>query len=541
MDRRAVRRHRDRRPRARATSCSSTGRAGAPGRRRHAVLGQHRLRQHHPRRPGRALPRQPRDRRAPALLHALERDGDGRERQPQPADGGDLGGHIAPSPRRPPCTASASTISGAPRAKTTAATCSTSRATLARHLRARLPGRPHQRRAAAQLPPGSRRPGHVQLSAPVADARLLAVPDRVDGPGPADGDLPGALPEVPARPRHRQDRNRKVWVFCGDGEMDEPESLGAIGVAAREKLDNLVFVVNCNLQRLDGPVRGNGKIIQELEGDFRGAGWNVIKLIWGSYWDPLLARDKDGIAAQDDDGNRRRRIPELQGQRRRVHAQELLRQASRSALEMVANMTDDDIWRLQPRRPRPAQGLRGLPRGRQHTRASRPSSWPRPSRATAWARRRRHEHRAPDQEAADDDIRAFRDRFNIPVTDEQLADVPFFNPGEDTPEMEYLHERRKALGGYLPQRRPKADEQLTVPPLEAFEAVLEPTAEAARSAPRRPSCASSPRCCATRSSARASCRSWPTKRAPSAWKACSARSASTTPKARSTSRSTTTR
>ena len=124
--------------------------------------------------------------------------------------------------------------------------------------------------------------------------------------------------------------NRKVWVFCGDGEMDEPESLGAIGLAAREKLDNLIFVINCNLQRLDGPVRGNGKIIQELEGEFRGSGWNVIKLIWGSYWDPLLARDKDGIAAQGHDGHGRRRLPGDEGQRRRLRAQELLRPRTRS-------------------------------------------------------------------------------------------------------------------------------------------------------------------------------------------------------------------
>ena len=125
-----------------------------------------------------------------------------------------------------------------------------------------------------------------------------------------------------------QTANRKVWVFCGDGEMDEPESLGAIGLASREKLDNLIFIVNCNLQRLDGPVRGNGKIIQELEGDFRGAGWNVIKVIWGSYWDPLLARDKDGRAAAHHGGDGRRRVPELQGERRRLRAQEFLRQGS---------------------------------------------------------------------------------------------------------------------------------------------------------------------------------------------------------------------
>ena len=125
--------------------------------------------------------------------------------------------------------------------------------------------------------------------------------------------------------------NRKVWVFCGDGEMDEPESLGAIGLAAREKLDNLIFVVNCNLQRLDGPVRGNGKIIQELESEFRGSGWNVIKLIWGSYWDPLLARDKDGtlrrVMMETVDGD----YQNYQGQRRRVRPQALLRQGSEAA------------------------------------------------------------------------------------------------------------------------------------------------------------------------------------------------------------------
>src|SRR6187455_2451436 len=121
-----------------------------------------------------------------------------------------------------------------------------------------------------------------------------------------------------------QTANRKVWVFCGDGEMDEPESLGAIGLAAREKLDNLVFVVNCNLQRLDGPVRGNGKIIQELEGEFRGSGWNVLKLIWGSNWDPLLARDKDGAFVRKHFFGRDPRT-----------------------LEMVSKMTDDEIWALR--------------------------------------------------------------------------------------------------------------------------------------------------------------------------------------------------
>ena len=149
-----------------------------------------------------------------------------------------------------------------------------------------------------QLPPGGRRQRAVVLPAPLADARLLAVPHRVDGPRPDHGDLPGALHEVPrTTAASSTPAGRKVWAFLGDGEMDEPESLGAISLAGREKLDNLIFVINCNLQRLDGPVRGNGKIIQELEADFRGAGWNVIKVVWGANWDPLLAKDHERPAA----------------------------------------------------------------------------------------------------------------------------------------------------------------------------------------------------------------------------------------------------
>ncbi len=144
----------------------------------------------------------------------------------------------------------------------------------------------------------------------------------------------------------KQQGDRKVWCFCGDGEMDEPESLGAISLAGREKLDNLIFVINCNLQRLDGPVRGNGKIIQELEGDFRGSGWNVVKVVWGSGWDALLAKDKkNGLLQKTYDGSGRRRIPDLQIQRWRVCAQAFLWRYP-ELLDMVSNMSDDDIWRL---------------------------------------------------------------------------------------------------------------------------------------------------------------------------------------------------
>jgi pyruvate dehydrogenase E1 component len=270
--------------------------------------------------------------------------------------------------------------------------------------------------------------------------------------------------------------NRKVWVFCGDGEMDEVESLGAIGVAARENLDNLIFVVNCNLQRLDGPVRGNGKIIQELEGEFRGAGWNVIKLIWGSYWDPLLARDKDGIL-------RKIMMDTLDGDYQAMKANDgaWVRKnffgRHPKALEMVAKMTDEEIWRLQRGGHDPQKVYAAYHRAVNHK--GQPSvllvktvkgfGMGRAGEAKNIA------HQA--KKMSDDDIRAFRDRFSIPVPDEKLADIPFYRPEENTPEMKYLHERRKALGGYLPKRRVKADEQLKVPPLDAFKAVLDPTAE----------------------------------------------------------------
>ena len=270
--------------------------------------------------------------------------------------------------------------------------------------------------------------------------------------------------------------NRKVWVFCGDGEMDEPESLGAIGLAAREKLDNLVFVVNCNLQRLDGPVRGNGKIIQELEGEFRGSGWNVLKLIWGSYWDPLLARDKDGIL---------QRVMEetVDGEYQTYKANDgaFVRKhffgKHPKLLEMVSRMTDDDIWRLNRgghdphkvyatfhaavnHRGQPtvvlAKTVKGYGMGR-----------------IGEAKNPTHQLKKLDTQA----IREFRDRFNIPIPDDRLDELPFFKPADDAPEMRYMLERRQALGGSLPQRRRVSSEKFEIPGLDAFKAVLEPTAE----------------------------------------------------------------
>ena len=270
--------------------------------------------------------------------------------------------------------------------------------------------------------------------------------------------------------------NRKVWVFCGDGEMDEVESMGAIGLAAREKLDNLIFVINCNLQRLDGPVRGNGKIIQELEGDFRGAGWNVLKLIWGSNWDPLLARDKDGAL-------RKVMMDTLDGDYQAMKANDgaYVRKhffgKDPRTLEMVAKMSDDDIWNLR-RGGHDAQKVYAA-----YAAAVKHKGQPTVlliKTVKGFGMGTSGEGKNTDHQTkklTDDDIKAFRDRFNIPIPDSQLADIPFYKPAEDTPEMRYLHERRKALGGYLPHRRVKADEQFTVPPLETFKSVIEPTAE----------------------------------------------------------------
>ncbi|MGC2520645.1 MAG: pyruvate dehydrogenase (acetyl-transferring), homodimeric type [Burkholderiales bacterium] len=265
--------------------------------------------------------------------------------------------------------------------------------------------------------------------------------------------------------------NRKVWVFCGDGEMDEPESMGAIGMAAREKLDNLIFVVNCNLQRLDGPVRGNGKIIQELEADFRGAGWNVIKLIWGGYWDPLFARDKEGrllrVMEETVDG-------EYQNYKANDGAfvRKYFFGKDPKLLEMVSRMTDEDIWRLNRGGHDPhkiyaayaaavkhegqptvilAKTIKGYGLGKQ-----------------GQAKNPTHQLKKPDIET----IREIRDRFNVPIPDDRLEELPFYKPKDDDPVMVYLQERRRALGGYLPQRRRKADNVPAVPPLSAFEPVL---------------------------------------------------------------------
>ncbi len=274
-----------------------------------------------------------------------------------------------------------------------------------------------------------------------------------------------------------QTHNRKVWAFCGDGEMDEPESLGAIGLAAREKLDNLVFVVNCNLQRLDGPVRGNGKIIQELEADFRGAGWNVIKVIWGSYWDPLLAQDKEGILQEV-------MMQTVDGEYQNCKANDgaYVRKhffgKHPKLLEMVSRMSDDDIWSLNRGGHDPHKIYSAFKAASEHK--GQPTViLVKTIKGFGMGKIAEGKNTAHQTKKLDDDtIRGMRDRFSIPISDDQLESVPFYQPPADSPEMIYLHERRKALGGYLPQRRVKADEQFTIPPLnEIFAPVLEATAE----------------------------------------------------------------
>ena len=270
--------------------------------------------------------------------------------------------------------------------------------------------------------------------------------------------------------------NRKVWVFCGDGEMDEVESLGAISLAARENLDNLIFVVNCNLQRLDGPVRGNGKIIQELEGEFRGSGWNVIKLLWGSNWDPLLARDKEGalrkIMMDTVDGDYQS-FKANDGAYVRKH---FFGRDPRT-LEMVAHLSDDDIWNLKRGGHDPQKVYAAYHKAVNHK--GQPTVLLiKTVKGFGMGKSGEGKNTVHQtKKLTDEDIKIFRDRFNLPIPDSELSKIPFYKPADDTPEMKYLHERRKALGGYLPKRRTKADESFTVPSIETFKAVMEPTAE----------------------------------------------------------------
>jgi pyruvate dehydrogenase E1 component len=265
--------------------------------------------------------------------------------------------------------------------------------------------------------------------------------------------------------------DRKVWVFCGDGEMDEPESMGALTMPVREQLDNLVFVINCNLQRLDGPVRGNGKIIQELEAAFLGAGWNVLKVIWGSRWDPLLARDTDGklrqVMEQCVDG-------EYQNFKAKggAYTRENFFGKDPALKEMVANMSDEDIWNLN-RGGHDARKVFAAYSRAMATKGRPTVILAKTVKGFGLGKAAEGQMVAHQQKKLDDvSLRELRDRFNIQVSDEDLAKLPFRRPAEDSEEMKYLQAHRAALGGYLPQRKPSAP-ALIVPPLEAFQSVLD--------------------------------------------------------------------
>ena len=269
--------------------------------------------------------------------------------------------------------------------------------------------------------------------------------------------------------------DRKVWVFCGDGEMDEPESLGAISLASREKLDNLIFVINCNLQRLDGPVRGNGKIIQELESDFRGSGWNVIKVIWGSYWDPLIAMDKTGLL--------KKRMEEcVDGEYQNFKAKggaytrEHFFGKYPELREMVAAMSDQDIWRLNRGGHDPHKVYAAYAAATSHK--GQPSVvLAKTVKGYGMGDAGEGQNITHQQKSMDiSSFKAFRDRFDLQITDEEVEKLSFHKPAPDSPEIKYMMERREALGGFVPQRKRKGN-ALKTPPLSAFENMLTATGE----------------------------------------------------------------
>jgi len=281
--------------------------------------------------------------------------------------------------------------------------------------------------------------------------------------------------------KYLQDRNlartdnRQIWAFLGDGEMDEPESLGAISLAGREKLDNLNFVINCNLQRLDGPVRGNSKIIQELENVFRGAGWNVIKVIWGSYWDPLLARDKSGklmqLMMETVDG-------EYQNFKAKsgAYTREHFFGKYPETKALVANLSDEDIWRLNRGGHDPHKIYAAYHQAVEHkgqptvilAKTVKGYGMGESGEGTNAT----HQQKKMDIES----LLKMRDRFGLKLTDQQVENLEYIHPDPDSPEIQYMQERRKALGGYLPQRK-KFAAPLEIPPLDTFKPLLEGSGE----------------------------------------------------------------
>jgi len=272
-----------------------------------------------------------------------------------------------------------------------------------------------------------------------------------------------------------QPSDRKIWCFLGDGETDEPESMGALTMPVREKLDNLVFVINCNLQRLDGPVRGNGKIIQELEAAYLGAGWNVIKVLWGSRWDPLLARDQKGLLQKIMDETVDGEYQNFKA-KGGAYTRENFFGKYPETREMVANMTDEDIWALK-RGGHDAQKVFAAYYAATHHKGQPTVILAHTVKGFGLGKAGEGQMVAHQQKKVDvEGLTVFRDRFALPVDDEQLAKLPYLKLPEGSEESKYLHAKRKHLGGYLPVRTNTAP-PLVIPPLEAFGAMLEGTGE----------------------------------------------------------------
>jgi pyruvate dehydrogenase E1 component len=269
---------------------------------------------------------------------------------------------------------------------------------------------------------------------------------------------------------------RKVWCFIGDGEVDEPETLAGLGIASRENLNNLIFVVNCNLQRLDGPVRGNGKIIQELEGHFRGAGWNVIKTIWGRRWDSLLANDTTGtlvrLMGETVDGDY-----QTFKSRDGAYVREHFFGKYPETKALVADWSDEDLWKLNRGGHDPYKVYTAYKAAVDHTGG--------PTVVLAKTVKGYGLGTAGEgmnvahntKKLAEDQLRSFRDRFSIPISDKEIETIPYIRPADDSPEMKYLREREAALGGQFPVRRRNVEKPLTVPKLDAFKALLEDSAD----------------------------------------------------------------
>jgi pyruvate dehydrogenase E1 component len=272
-----------------------------------------------------------------------------------------------------------------------------------------------------------------------------------------------------------KDEGRKIWVFLGDGEMDEPESLGAIGLAAREKLDNLIFVINCNLQRLDGPVRGNGKIIQELEGSFRGAGWNVIKVIWGSYWDQLIAKDKSGLLIK-----RMNECVDGEYQAFKAKGGNYVREnffgKYPELKELVSSMTDKDIWKLNRGGHDPHKVYAAYDAAMKNT-GSPTVIIAKTVKGYGMGKSGESINTTHQQKKLDEkDLLYYRDRFKVPLTDEQVKNVEFYKPDENSEEIKYLKNQRLKLGGFIPERSSYA-KPIKAPPKDIFENFMKSTGD----------------------------------------------------------------